>query len=91
MLQEFVSKLTVMLTIIPVICAGFKSHIMDHSKHKSTDHYISLTVSNGEAIGFDRFLLFFFYSILLNKSCPGHNSAPFWSWGFIFGHNVLQH
>jgi len=38
--------------------------------------FISLTASNGGAIGFDRFL-FFFYSILLKKSCQGHNSNPF--------------
>ena len=25
------------------------------------------------------------------KTLSHHNSAPFWSWDFIFGHNVLHH
>ena len=25
------------------------------------------------------------------KTLSDHNSAPFWSWNFIFGHNVVQH
>ena len=80
-LDEIVKRLKNLLGPYKVSNAIFLTTILQkyHNLPASFCPYVNIT------IGFDQFLFFYSSSsILQTKSCAGHNSAPFWSWDFIF-------